>query len=1435
MAITRLDPYAVVQSSVSSAQAPVPLGPSWQPEDLRVVYLTSSSSRTFDAPAGWTVLHDSGPSGAAVSRRLTIIARRLQAGDIDTTATVVGDPNPNIAVTAVTLRGTAPAASPSVSVTGSNNSATNISAPSVPGGAGALLCWYGNTRVDGTAQTGSWTTPSGMALVASSLSDATNGYSLLLAAENRTTVGDTGPRGATAPGAGSWSAASLFIAEPTGPTTITAPDSATRTETATTSSAVEAADAPDGADAATTAAGFTTGDVASSTEGVAAGQLTEGPDTGQAVETAASTGELTATDLRQGTDTAGTLGSFTDTDTGSHTETTGIGIPAPDIGTRTEDVTTRGSFATTDARTGADAATVETLYGDLVISIWAVDPATGALTALPDFTKLTMSPERNGPGNITLEYPRDGLNFSVLRNAITTDRDLEVEIWNFGNSTGALRGYLQESSGDDIAEDQSTWTFAGGFLELRMGEAIVWPQPIVGEITLGENVDVPLGSVTEAQWDRLLSLGYTGTAGDSEEKLTGVPQKVLDAVKANATSIPVLADPKRELKFAAVTAGELVNFLLTQARSRGTLTDIATSFTDAADSKGITWPTSVTAKYSPGASYDSILNSLASQGRVEWSVTWDGTHRVLNLHVPSGRGVDRTVGLRPVVLRAGRNLAEAPRKWSVRSSVTAMLGIGSEGFYADASNLDAQTRRGRRIENSTSSQNLATSDAVQAYAQRRLSTAKDGTLEVTHGLAMLPGEPRPLVAFDVGDWVYSQTANSLDRYRVVQWTLTADAGQQASATVTLNDAFLDAVSRQQKELDALTSGETVAGTSTETNRPDTGVPSAPGGLVVGSAAFSDGPDSYAVVSAGWAPVTTNTDGTAATDIDGYRVEWTRYSNPEAWTYAGNTPTTQFQFTTVTGLPILVRVACYDRSGNQSEWTELVAPHTTESDVTPPGVPSTMTGENYLGLVAWTWDGLTEDGADMYLAHPDFAHAQLHMSTTSDFTPDVSTQMGKVFGAGTYTYATTADGEPLTYGTSYFAKLVAVDLRDNISEPSEQASAVPGQLVNIDLGPDAVDRANIRNAAIGEAQIEELAVNDAHIMNMNVGKLTAGIMEASMIMGTGAIISGDPDGYHVRTDSSGIRLFGADGTTVTTRFLSSDGSALVSGEYRSAQSGERFVINPGGANPDEIRFYPSSTNQYGNMQVVTSTSTIFGPQPGVQLTAHSGRQDGATGILQVFPDYASLAWGPMYVQTVPHQIGLRAPRFHIGMPRGSGFALSPAEDEIMRIGVSNNSTGLFIDKTVIEYSLDGSDQPNWKCRTLDIGLSFRSGYLAVINGPGSAWREIRASAFVPTSSLRATKQDFAGITYDGGALGALRRAPVQMWRRIAEVSEYGDQAATHIGPMADDLPDEVVRRADDGVTGYALDSLVGLVQAAVVQLADQQDDIADRLERMEAAR
>ncbi|MEJ1937030.1 hypothetical protein WDZ92_43110, partial [Nostoc sp. NIES-2111] len=243
------------------------------------------------------------------------------------------------------------------------------------------------------------------------------------------------------------------------------------------------------------------------------------------------------------------------------------------------------------------------------------------------------------------------------------------------------------------------------------------------------------------------------------------------------------------------------------------------------------------------------------------------------------------------------------------------------------------------------------------------------------------------------------------------------------------------------------------------------------------------------------------------------------------------------------------------------------------------------------------------------------------------------------------------------------------------------------------------------------------------------------------------------------------------------------------------------------------------------------------QTGITIRAFTARGDGYSGRLNLFPDYSSLEWGVTYLQCVPHQLGVRAARVHVGLPRDSGATISGSDDEKFRIGVSSLSSGEYIQKTVLTYMLNTVDEPAWMNYNLGSGIIFGPGHTGSVRGDFAGYNPFRASAFTQMTSLRSTKQDFAPLDYEGGPLGALRRAPVEMWRRITEVEADGDLAEVHIGPMADDLPPEVVRFdiGPGGATGYDVDSHLGLVHAGVNQLADVVDELITRIEALEAAR
>src|SRR5690606_29343421 len=101
--------------------------------------------------------------------------------------------------------------------------------------------------------------------------------------------------------------------------------------------------------------------------------------------------------------------------------------------------------------------------------------------------------------------------------------------------------------------------------------------------------------------------------------------------------------------------------------------------------------------------------------------------------------VDRTLGLRPVILRRARNLASAPRKWSVRESATRGLAAGSEGIYDDAVDATAEARRGRPIETYASLGSATDEEAVLGDARPGRRLKAPARHPVLHDIAFLPG------------------------------------------------------------------------------------------------------------------------------------------------------------------------------------------------------------------------------------------------------------------------------------------------------------------------------------------------------------------------------------------------------------------------------------------------------------------------------------------------------------------------------------------------------------------------------------------------------------------------------------------------------------------------------------------------------------------------
>ncbi|HEY7824628.1 MAG TPA: hypothetical protein VIG24_17435, partial [Acidimicrobiia bacterium] len=133
----------------------------------------------------------------------------------------------------------------------------------------------------------------------------------------------------------------------------------------------------------------------------------------------------------------------------------------------------------------------------------------------------------------------------------------------------------------------------------------------------------------------------------------------------------------------------------------------------------------------------------------------------------------------------------------------------------------------------------------------------------------------------------------------------------------------------------------------------------------------------------------------------------------------------------------------------------------DPDPTTPRIPATPSVFPAIGGLSILWTGL-DSGGNIY---PLGTTAEVHLSTTSGFTPSDSTLRG-VVRAGERLVIT-----DLTSGTTYFVRFVVVAPDGTKGEPSAQASLAAGFVLstNIGTGEISADLVNFDATAIGGIQ------------------------------------------------------------------------------------------------------------------------------------------------------------------------------------------------------------------------------------------------------------------------------------------------------------------------------------------------------------------------------
>ena len=238
----------------------------------------------------------------------------------------------------------------------------------------------------------------------------------------------------------------------------------------------------------------------------------------------------------------------------------------------------------------------------------------------------------------------------------------------------------------------------------------------------------------------------------------------------------------------------------------------------------------------------------------------------------------------------------------------------------------------------------------------------------------------------------------------------------------------------------------------------------------------------------------------------------------------------------------VQIRAVDKVGNTGAWSSPTTFVASEDNIPPstPAAPSVAASRIALQIT----HTLGKSSGGTYNLESDLQHLEIHVDYEPGFTPSESTLKGKVNATAGMIQAqipavTTVQVEETS---TRYVRVVAVDKTGNKSGPSDAASATA------------------------------LLIDDAHISDLTVSKVTAGTVSADWLLG--ASIRTASSGARVELNASGLQAYNAAGTQ-TVSIASADGSVNLLGQIVSGTSGKRLEIMPTATFLPELRFYANT--------------------------------------------------------------------------------------------------------------------------------------------------------------------------------------------------------------------------------------------------------------------
>ncbi|MYS15162.1 hypothetical protein [Streptomyces sp. SID4982] len=410
----------------------------------------------------------------------------------------------------------------------------------------------------------------------------------------------------------------------------------------------------------------------------------------------------------------------------------------------------------------------------------------------------------------------------------------------------------------------------------------------------------------------------------------------------------------------------------------------------------------------------------------------------------------------------------------------------------------------------------------------------------------------------------------------------------------------------------------------------------------------------------------NTDGSTILDGDHYEIRWAvdtdmiypatwasvsqvRWQDLQIWKQPFAAPNAQWQTMNVAwdqttaqlqdlspGIGYDLQIRGVDKTGNVGAWSPTTT-FVASADNIPPSTPAppTVAGSRIAVQITHT---LGKNTGGTFNLESDLDHLEVHVSYEPTFTPDTTTLCGKTPANAGMIQAQI----PVVYTvqveetSARYVKVIAVDKTGNKSGPSDSATATA------------------------------LLIDDAHISDLTVSKVTAGTINADFLVG--ARIKTADTGARVELNSGGIGAWNAAGQQ-TVAIAGADGSVSIIGSLKSGTSGKRIEINPGSTYLPEIRWYANTGTDYGYINAVSSGTDV-------NLGMNSSPWDDGTGTQVTSRVYLNNAYAELAVVNTA------------GQARRGGYAWTYASGAAIGYNRDGIDGGKFI--ADINYGIVGYD-------------------------------------------------------------------------------------------------------------------------------------------------